>query len=148
MHTLFTFIGTALFVVPQPVYAEKPVIALEAGIVPTVESTLHLEAIKPITIEEKIVAKAKEYGVDPKLALAIVKCESNFQRYAKNPGSSAESYWQFLDSTWKYTMGMMGKPLDTSKFDEELSIEAGIFLLKKEGSRHWLESKPCWSKII
>ena len=126
----------------------KPVIALEASYVPTVITTIALDAPQapPVSIETRIREKAREYGVDEELALRIIKCESNFNRYADNPTSSADSYWQFLDSTWKSTMSRMGKPTTTSKFDEELSIEAGIWLLKEDGSGHWLESKFCWDK--
>lgn len=78
--------------------------------------------------------------------MRIVRCESGFQRFAKNPHSTAEGYFQFLNSTWRYTMEMMGYPTSTSKFDEKISIEAGVYLLAKEGSRHWYPSEHCWSK--
>lgn len=87
------------------------------------------------------------YGIDPELPLRIAKCESGLNRYAKNKTSSAESYFQFINSTWYYTMEMMGHPTTTDKFHQTLSIEAGIFLLKKEGSRHWYPSEHCWNKV-
>lgn len=86
------------------------------------------------------------YGVDAELTKRIVKCESGFVLEAKNPNSSAEGYFQFINSTWIHTMELMNYPTTTSKFDPEISVEAGVFLLAKEGVGHWSESRWCWDK--
>ncbi len=88
---------------------------------------------------------SKKYGVDFELAYRIVECESNFDRYAKNGSSSAESYFQFIDKTFKETMLRMNRPTSTSKFDMPIAIEAGVWLLSQEGGeKHWDASKNCW----
>jgi len=95
-----------------------------------------------------VIYYSEQYGIDPALPLAIVKCESNFERYAKNPNSSAKSYFQFINGTWKYTMGKMGLATSTDVFDTDTHIMAGVWLLANEGERHWSESKACWSKSV
>ena len=87
---------------------------------------------------------SREYGVDFELAFKIVECESNFNRYAKNGSSSAESYFQFIDKTFEETMKRMNLPTSTSKFDMPIAIEAGVWLLKKDGVKHWESSESCW----
>lgn len=100
------------------------------------------------TREEMVDIYAELYGASPSTAKAIIMCESEWRRTAKNPGSSASGYFQFLDSTWEYTMIRMDLPTDTSKVDPIISIQAGVWLLAHEGSRHWNESKDCWSKLL
>ncbi|KKK68605.1 hypothetical protein LCGC14_2942390 [marine sediment metagenome] len=88
---------------------------------------------------------SKEYGVDFELAYRIVECESNFDRYAKNGSSSAESFFQFIDKTFEETMTKMNLPTSTSKFDMPIAIEAGVWLLSQEGGEsHWKSSEFCW----
>ena len=91
---------------------------------------------------------AKSYGVSQVLALSIAECESRFNRYARNPSSTAKSYFQFIDSTWKYTMIRMGLPPDSNVFNSEIHIGAAIWLLSKDGPRHWEASKSCWEKML
>jgi soluble lytic murein transglycosylase-like protein len=131
----------------------KPFTALEAPFTPTVTSKIDIVAISTATttldkLKERIATLSEKYGVNPELATAIIKSESNFNRYAKNASSSAEGYWQFLDSTYQMTMEAMNLPTTTSKFDDEISLEAGFFLLKKDGVIHWKASEPIWLKML
>lgn len=98
-------------------------------------------------VKEYIKEYSEEYGVDSDLALNIAKCESEYYYEAQNPDSSAEGVFQMIDSTWEYTMEMMDMPTTTSKISVPESIEAGVYLLSKEGSSHWDASKNCWSKL-
>lgn len=111
-----------------------------------VPEVLTEEVIK--TPEELVEMYSIEYGVDPKLAKAIIKCESGWRREVPNAISSASGYFQFIDGTWISTMRRMGLSLDTDKHDPYISLEAGIWLLSQDGTRHWNESKYCWSKLI
>lgn len=79
-------------------------------------------------------------------ALNISRCESGFNKDIKNASSSAQGSFQFINSTWYKTMELMNLPTTTPKTDLHIGVEAGIFLYKKDGNRHWLESKPCWGK--
>jgi len=82
---------------------------------------------------------AWNYGVDFDLAKSIIDCESNWDLYADNPYSTASGIWEFIDGTWIYTMELMGLPATTSKSAYPISLEAGFFLLAREGTSHWEE---------
>jgi soluble lytic murein transglycosylase-like protein len=99
-------------------------------------------------VRTRIAEKAREYGVKENLALAIAECESGFDIDAKNKDSSARGIFQFLGSTWKETLRRMEKDTSTSVYDWQEHIDAAIWLLDTDGTRHWLESKKCWSKKI
>ena len=88
--------------------------------------------------------KAIEHHQSVYLALSIAQCESSFVVKAKNPNSTAKGIFQFLNSTWKRTLERMDLPTNTSVFNPEVHIEAAMWLLEHDGTRHWLESKPCW----
>ena len=124
--------------------------ALKAGFVPTVTENLLPRTLETASTSPQDLIRHYSllYGIDEQLALNIVKCESNFERYAKNKNSSASGYFQFINSTWRETMTEMGYATSTDKFDEKLSIEAGVWLLsQKGGQKHWSESSQCWSKL-
>lgn len=102
-----------------------------------------------VAVIDKIATQAKKHGLTEEQtleAIKIVRCESNFEREAKNPNSTASSYAQFLKSTWRETMRRMLLPQDTSVFDENTHINAFLWLYKTDGNRHWNESRACWSK--
>ncbi len=100
------------------------------------------------TPEELVEEYSLKYGVDPNLAKAIIKCESNWMREVPNPYSSASGFFQFIDGTWTATMKRMGLSPDTDKHDPYISLEAGVWLLSQDGTRHWNASRNCWSKLI
>ena len=98
----------------------------------------------PKTIPEKIEDAAKRYGVPVKRALCIAKLESGFNPKAKNKGSTAGGIYQFINSTWVYTAEKMGEDWSLEdKFDEDKNIEAGVWLLSKEGNSHWAVAPSC-----
>ena len=97
------------------------------------------------SIPDRITFYAKKYGVDEGLSRTIIKCEGGMNDlHIKNPKSGAEGPWQFILSTWKSTMVHMGYPAETSTYEGDLILEAGFYLLSKDGTRHWLESEFCW----
>lgn len=124
---------------------EKQEIALVAGQF-QFEDPINLYEYKDL--ESKITFLSKKYKVNKKLARAILGCEGGFNPNADNPNSSADGHWQFIDSTWKYTMRLMGLPENSNKKDEDINLEAGFFLLAKEGTVHWEESRHCWGKLV
>jgi soluble lytic murein transglycosylase-like protein len=83
---------------------------------------------------DKIVAYAPQYGVDTRLALAIVRCESNFNACAVGPTKDV-GVFQFIPKTWRY-VGAEDKGL--SRFDADANIRYGLALLRNEGPRHWM----------
>lgn len=77
---------------------------------------------------------------------AIIQCESGWDSLAKNPNSTASGLGQFLSSTWKETNRRMGLETTPNVFDSKANIDAFVWLIEKDGNRHWLESKRCWNK--
>lgn len=130
------------------------------AIVPTIENAItplqveipeppkEVVISSPFDAKEFIKITANKYGFPEHLALKVAKCESGFDPNAKNPKSTAEGIYQFIDSTWAKTLRDMGLPKTTSKYDPKANIEAGIWLMKHEGTQHWQESKNCWSKKL
>ena len=53
-------------------------------------------------VKHEIIRQAQEYNVDVDTALRVANCESSFNRFAKNPNSSAKGVYQFLDGTWEW----------------------------------------------
>jgi soluble lytic murein transglycosylase-like protein len=79
----------------------------------------------------KLVTKyALKHGVDPTLAHAIVKVESNYDCNAKNPRSSATGLMQTLVPTAR-GVGVTGNLRDCST-----SLEAGMRYLKQAIAKH------------
>jgi len=74
----------------------------------------------------------------------IILCESGGNPEAKNPNSSAYGICQMIDSTWDYCMKKWGMSLDRNNPEDQRY--ACDRLLEEEGTRHWLETKECWSK--
>lgn len=78
------------------------------------------------------------------LAFKIIECESQWNDKAKNPASSAYGLGQFLNQTWDYIQNKWGLELDRNNKGHQLY--ATIRLLNEEGTRHWNETRECWSK--
>lgn len=121
-------------------------IALENPMTPITVITEQFDKTSTSSVRALIEKRAEEEGLDPVQVSAIARCESDYVWKAKNGSSSAESYFQFIDGTWKSTLKRMGYEENISKYDPELHIEAAIWLLKEDGTRHWNASKHCWDK--
>lgn len=89
----------------------------------------------PLTVEQLILKKANEFGVSPTTALRVAKCESNYDRLAKNKNSSASGIFQFLDSTWNVVNKKRGVHYD--KWNAEQNIENAMWLAKNVGWSQW-----------
>jgi hypothetical protein len=107
-------------------------------------SLLALSLNSTEAIKDHINARAQYYSYPIVKALYIAQCESEFIHDAKSKTSSASGIFQFINGTWYGVMEQLGLPTTTPKTDPVFNIEAGLFLLDKEGDRHWAESKPCW----
>ncbi len=75
----------------------------------------------------------------------IAECESDDDPTAKNPNSTAYGRCQFIDSTWAYVQKKWGITLDRDDPDDQMY--ACTRLLAEEGTKHWIESKHCWSNL-
>lgn len=144
---------------------EEPDISVTAEPTEVVtEEVVEEVAITPLadrTPEEILTFFTTVLDVNRDLAHNIIMCESgirgnkeiaDYQRtqhtLIKNVISSASGYWQFINGTWRSTMYQIGLPTNTDKHDRVVSIAAGVWLLGKDGTGHWSESRPCWSKRV
>lgn len=120
---LATAVG--LFTPTQVVAEVKPIIVLEAQLIPLV------------SVETKIREKAKEYGYPEEKALAIARAESDLNPQARNKTSSAKGVFQFIDSTWNYYC--KGEVLN-----EDDNINCAVRMLSEGGESHWNASRHIW----
>jgi len=101
------------------------------------------------SISERIESQAKEVGVDPILAHKIAFCESTLRQFNEDGSvlhgvhnSSDVGVFQINE---KYHLAK-SRELGYDIYTTDGNIGYAMYLLKKEGSRHWHWSKPCWSK--
>jgi len=73
---------------PEPVPASERIIDWQVA------------PLNRLEIQQLIVDKSREYGVNTETALRIANCESNFNQYAASPISTAKGIYQFLDNRW------------------------------------------------
>lgn len=100
-----------------------------------------------LLVQERIIEQANLYKVDSSLALNIAKCESKLNPLAKNPYSSAEGVYQFLDGTWDhYGKKHWGVMSTRSKLDGADNVELALWVMGNFGTHDWDESKDCWNK--
>jgi len=84
-----------------------------------------------IPTREYILRLAKEAGLDVERVDRIVQCESRFESKAKNPNSTAFSYFQLFDGTFEAVNIHTGLKLKRGVDSDE--ITAGIELMKWQG---------------
>ncbi len=65
-------------------------------------------------------------------ALAVAKCESNYNPYAVNSATGAAGLFQFLPSTWAFTPEHALSP-----FDPQANAEAAEWLYQRDGPSQW-----------
>jgi len=105
----------------------------------------------PAQVEDYIIWRAMEEGVDVTLALYIAKAESNYIADAKNPHSSASGTFQFINGTFagycidKYRLANTM----SEKNDPIIQVDCAINMLKEpNGYKHWLASAHVWNKKL
>lgn len=74
-------------------------------------------------------------------AIRIARCESGFNQYAKNPGSTAKGIYQFIDGTWRSNCLKDG---NVYNFVDNINCFWKVY--KDQGDRPWKSSEKCWSK--
>jgi len=87
-------------------------------------------------VKAEIVKQATQFGVDPDKALALAKCESNFNNLAINhQGSTATGVYQFIIGTWQATGSW--KVYRRARTDYKANIFETMIKLADGQSRHW-----------
>lgn len=101
------------------------------------------------TISSEVARLSKKYNVNETLVRKIIKCESKgFSNIVNNNINKKGEVWskdfgsmQINDYFHLDTM----KKLGLDYYDEYDSLEYGIMLLAKEGTKPWNASKSCWN---
>jgi hypothetical protein len=105
---------------------------------------------KTLSDEDYIILKSTQAGLDPKMMLAIAKCESGLRQYDKDGKlliSNSPSKDQGLFQIWpgnahnKEKTGYEDLKIDVTT--REGNVEYAIFLMKNGGASHWSASKNC-----
>lgn len=100
---------------------------------------------KTYTTDEYITLFAEKYAVSEGLARRIIKCESNFDENARNYNAKVGvdiGYFQLNSYYWEGHMRKLGWNI----YNPVQNLEAGFWLLSKQGSQPWVWSKHCWDK--
>lgn len=102
-----------------------------------------------LSVQDKIVKYASDYGVSVETMLRIADAESNFKggpNYLyKGEDSKYTAYgiFQITRTTWKTYCGE-NNSLEV-RSDEDKNIECAMKIAKNSGYHHWNESKSNWN---
>ncbi len=128
-----------IYNVTKPTVAEGEEVCAQATSTPAIVE-------KPLTVEEKIVAKAEEYGLKPNTMLAIAKAESkyrnvpNFKYTGESGYYTAAGIFQITKTTYRSFCGS-----DISeRWDVDMNIECAMRIASSSGLHHWSESAANW----
>lgn len=115
---------------------------MESEVIVVAEEVIDFSSL---SVEEKIIFKALEYGLDPELMKAIAWSESNYMnvwnyKHAERPDYyTAFGIFQIVKSTYA---GFCGDPEE--RFDIDKNIECAMIIASTSGTHHWSESKYMW----
>lgn len=100
-------------------------------------------------IYDQIIDLSAKYGLHTDTALRIAKCESTFRQYDENDkvlrGQNNSADVGVFQINEKYHLGR-SEALNLDIHQTHDNIEYAMWLMKKEGNRHWNWSKSCWNK--
>jgi len=99
-------------------------------------------------IFQQVLAASKRHGLHPDSVLRVASCESNFRQYNAETGKVLRGRVNGADVgvfqiNEKYHL-IQSQKLGFNIYEAEGNIEYAMWLMKKEGNRHWNWSKPCW----
>lgn len=131
-----------------PALALNPLMTANQTIAPTYSVERPVSQASNAVYDEIIDLSAK-YDLNTDIALRIANCESNLRQYNSegkilrgkvNPADAG-----VFQINEKYHLER-SETLDLDIHKTHDNIEYAMWLMKKEGTRHWNSSKPCWNK--
>lgn len=119
---------------------------------PLVGLTQPAEAAAPVTIEDKIVAKAEAAGVDGQLAAKIAFCESSWRQFDEETGEPLRGVHNPQDVglfqiNEQYHLAK-SQALGYDIYTTDGNLDYALYLLKEDGPKHWHWSKGCWNQDL
>lgn len=101
--------------------------------------------IPDLTIEQKIYAKAAEYGIYGDTFILIALCESNLNPAAANPSSTAFGVMQITYDTWMDGVKRRGLDWEWDEvMNENKNIDMAAWWISKGYIHKWDSSIKCW----
>ncbi len=117
----------------------RPQVAAVAAATPVVSDTS--------SMVDRIRTAASAYNVDAGTAIAIARCESGLLQYNKD-GSVLRGRVTPKDvgvfQVNEYYHLAKSKELGFNIYTTEGNINYALWLMKNEGTKHWVWSKHCW----
>ncbi len=93
--------------------------------------------------------------VDSSLFKRIGSCESTgtpngeWNPHAKNKHSSASGTFQWISDSWyKYGLEYWGEDFYSKNIWSDDNVELARYIFNKYGTKDWLASKSCWSRVV
>jgi len=118
-------------------YPPTPVLA--AQLEPVIYSTSTASLI--------IEAYAVKWGVDAELPKRIIYCESKSRADAVGKNYKNGKHWSSDHGPWQvndYYHAKEAAKLGYDIYDWKGNLDYGFLLYTRDGTRHWLASRPCW----
>jgi hypothetical protein len=102
------------------------------------------------TLEQIIIDEASQAGVDGRLAVKVAFCESTLRQFDKETGEPLRGVHNPQDVglfqiNERFHLEASQK-LGYDIYSLEGNIDYAVYLMKKDGLRHWKFSQPCWSQ--
>ncbi len=112
-------------------------------------SSLEITIEEPRTLESEIKKLSEKYQADANLVTRIIQCESKSNPNARGYNRTKEGivwstdYGPLQINNFYHQKKMQEMGLNIEAWGD--SLEYGIALLAKEGTRHWKASQYCWN---
>lgn len=114
---------------------------------PSINQITIVEA-REYTVSELIKELSGRHNVDPELTLEIARCESRLQQFHEDGtlvrGKKNSHDVGIFQINEEYHLER-SKSLGFDIYTAAGNIEYAIWLLKRDGDRHWRWSQGCWS---
>ncbi|MBI2100906.1 MAG: hypothetical protein HYT47_02720 [Candidatus Vogelbacteria bacterium] len=118
------------------------------ALAPTKAVILVFDSASEPTIPELIALKSREYKIDPRLALAIARCESRLRQYDETGlvlrGESNPRDVGVFQINEQYHLEK-SRELGFDIYTAAGNIEYAIWLMSAYGRAPWVWSRKCWS---
>lgn len=103
-----------------------------------------LDDSEDVVLGQKVITTSLAYGLDPMLALDVLKCESGLHHAGiYGDGGKAYGIAQFHKGTFNWFKDLAGRP-DLSYTSGTDQVELFVWSLMSGKGRSW----TCWRKVI
>ena len=132
--------------------AELTVTVINLTSAKTANPIIEVHSAPPeLTIPELIEKVSRDYNLDPRLALAVAKCENNFKHYNQDgevlSGRANRHDVGVFQINEQYHLAK-SRELGFDIYTPDGNVEYAVWLMKAYGRAPWVWSQPCWSKAV